>query len=467
MLLRFDRLSDPMETQTSPQPSPSLNLGSEPASRSVPRRIWRGTILLVVGRLWGSACTFFTLWLLAHHLSPEAFGRYTFYLAVFMLLDTLADFGTGQIAVQRTAHDEAAIPEVLAATRRIRFAMGLLGVVVVGGGAFVFGEHGAGWILLASLYPVTHVCELSITTLRNRIAWGIPVTVRAIAAAMSLAFVLILRANDDREPTHYLCAVALGSGLANGILHLVSAKHLPRERARRIPIREIFLVALPLGIAALCQQTYFYVDNLFVRRICGPEALGQYNVGVRVMSYTIMVAIYATQAALPWLAREHQRGELASAVARLTQPLFALAGFGAGLLWPWTDKLLALFGPGFDAAGPSLRWLLCATTTIYAGAGLMTALVAAGRTRSILVIAATGLATNLVANTFLVPARGIEGAGIATFRAEAVVAVSAFVALARLGSSPLAGSRALGWLGGPLAFALAALLSSLLPLARP
>jgi len=44
--------------------------------------------------------------------------------------------------------------------------------------------------------------------------------------------------------------------------------------------------------------------------------------------------------------------------------LFALAGFGAGLLWPWTDKLLALFGPGFDAAGPSLRWLLCATTTI-------------------------------------------------------------------------------------------------------
>jgi PST family polysaccharide transporter len=444
--------------------SPPLAAAASP-SRSVPRRIWRGTVLLVVGRLWGSACTFFTLWLLAHHLAPDAFGRYTFYLAIFMLLDTLADFGTGQIAVQRTAHDERAIPEVLAATRRIRLAMGSLGVLLVGGGAFVFGEPGAGWILLASLYPVTHVFELSATIFRNRIAWGIPVAMRAIAAAMSLAFVLILRSTGDREPAHYLCAVALGSALANGLLHWASSKHLPRDRASSIPVREIFLIALPLGIAALCQQTYFYVDNLFVRRICGAEPLGQYNVGVRVMSYTIMVALYATQAALPWLAREHQRGELASAVARLTQPLFALAGFGAGLLWPWTEKLLSLFGPGFDAAGPSLRWLLCATTTIYAGAGLMTGLVAAGRTRAILAIAATGLATNLVANTFLVPARGIEGAGIATFLTEAVVALSAGFVLARIGASPVIRRRALGWLGGPVAFALAAWISSHLPIA--
>jgi hypothetical protein len=45
------------------------------------------------------------------------------------------------------------IPETLAATRRIRFAMGVAGFVLVGGGAIAFGEPGAGWILLASLYP--------------------------------------------------------------------------------------------------------------------------------------------------------------------------------------------------------------------------------------------------------------------------------------------------------------------------
>jgi len=99
MLLRFDRLS--METPTS--------LDAETTTRSVRGASGAGRSCSS-SSVVGSACTFFTLWLLAHHLSAEAFGRYTFYLAVFMLLDTLADFGTGQIAVQRTAHDEAAIP---------------------------------------------------------------------------------------------------------------------------------------------------------------------------------------------------------------------------------------------------------------------------------------------------------------------------------------------------------------------
>ena len=84
----------------------------EPASRdaSVPRRVWSGTALLVLGRVWGSGCTFAALWLLARRLAPDDFGRYTFYLAVFALLDSLTDLGTGHIAVQRTANDPLAIP---------------------------------------------------------------------------------------------------------------------------------------------------------------------------------------------------------------------------------------------------------------------------------------------------------------------------------------------------------------------
>jgi len=260
MLLRFDSTlhGDPDE----PRRRTHDPLG--------PRRIWRGTILLVVGRLWGSACTFFTLWLLAHHLSAEAFGRYTFYLAVFMLLDTLADFGTGQIAVQRTAHDEAAIPEVLAATRRIRFAMGLLGVVVVGG------ERSSS-ASTARCGSCSRACtgDARLRALDHRLPQSHRVGHPGRGArgrGGDVARVRVDPARDGRSRADdYLCAVALGSGLANGILHLVSAKHLPRERARTIPVREIFLVALPLGIAALCQQTYFYVDNLFARRICGPR----------------------------------------------------------------------------------------------------------------------------------------------------------------------------------------------------
>src|SRR5688572_17710184 len=153
----------------------ATGLGAGESSDAVPGRVWRGTALLVLGRVWGSACTLATFLLLSRHLETADFGRFTFYLAIFLMLDTLADFGSGQVAVQSTAHDEERIPETLAAARRLRLAMGGLGVVLVGGGAVLLGERGAVWILIASLYHLTHVCELSTLALKNRIAWRIPV----------------------------------------------------------------------------------------------------------------------------------------------------------------------------------------------------------------------------------------------------------------------------------------------------
>ncbi len=427
----------------------------------MPARVWSGTRLLVLGRVWGSACTLVSLWLLARHLSPEAFGRYTFYLAIFVVLDTLADFGSGQVAVQRTADDPEALPEVLAAARRQRLLFGSLGVFLTGSAAFAFREPGAGWILLASLYPVTHVLELSTLSLRNRIDWRIPVALRAIAAGLSLSFVLVLRALGESEPARYLCAVAAGSALANGMLHLACRRHLPARRASSVPLREFLQAAAPLGLASLFQQAYFYVDNLFVRSLCGSAELGRYNIGVRVMSYSIMVAIYSGQAALPWLARAHARGELGQAVGGFVPRLFALAALATGAAAPWAGELLALFGEDFRAAAPSVRWLLVASAFVYAGAGLMTALVAAGSVRSILRIAIAALAVNLAANALLVPRLASEGAGLATALTECSVGIGALWELRRLGARGMLRTRPLLWLAAPLCFGAAFLASQL------
>jgi O-antigen/teichoic acid export membrane protein len=343
---------------------------------------------------------------------------------------------------------------------------GLLGVGLVGIGAFLFDEPDPGWILLASLYPVTHVLELSATIYKNRISWRVPVAMRAAASTLSLAFVVALLAGGAVRPALYLCAVAAGSTLANVGLHVAARRHLPPIMPGERPIAKgIFAAALPLGLSGLCAQTYFYVDNLFVRAIEGPEAVGVYNIGVRILGFSIMVALFASMAALPWFTREHAEQRLGEAIARLAQPLFALAGLGAGVLFPWCEELLGLFGPDFVAGGPSLRWLLSAVCVIYLGAALMTAVVSTGRTRSMLTITSSGLLLNLVGNALLVPRLGIEGAAIATLATEAAVVIGATLALARLGVRPFGGRRAALWLGGPLAFAAGAWLSSLLPLA--
>jgi O-antigen/teichoic acid export membrane protein len=434
---------------------------------AVPRRIWSGTALQVAGRLWSAACTLAYFWLAAHTLPLEHFGRLTFYLAIFAWLDSLANMGTGEVAVQWTAAHAERTAGVLTTARRVRITAGLCGVVLVGVSAFASGEPGAGWILLASLYPVTHALELSATVFKNRIAWGVPVIARSVASGLSLAGVALLAWREVREPALYLVAVAAGSTMGNVILHVASRRFLAVDRpahgeVQAAPLGPFLRAAIPLGISGLCAQTYFYVDNLFVRAWHGDAELGRYNLAVRVLSAMIMLAQYSSLTALPWFTRRHKAGDLGAAVARLAGPISALAGLGAGLAWPLAPELLGLFGEGFESAASALRWLLLATLAIYAGSLLLTAVVATGATRSMFWIAAAGLAVNVLLNAWLVPSRGIDGAAAATFATEACVTLGAVLALRGAG----VGARALllswRWLCGPLGFALGIGLGTLL-----
>jgi len=430
--------------------------------KQVPGRVWSGTGLLVLGRLWRSACTLITLYLLVHQLAPADFGRFTFYLAIFMLLDSLADMGTAHATVQWTAEHPERVPAVLRVARRLRLGTASLGILIVSASAFAVGEQGAWLIILASCYPLTHALELSNLVFRNQIAWGRPVLIRAVAAGLSLGMTILLIVLDVRSPAAFLLASASGSIVGNLLQHLVARGHLPTTPGPPIDWRRFLMSALPMGIAGLCQQAYFYVDNLFVRAWIDDTALGHYNIAVRVMSYAIMVAVFAPLAALPWLTREHAAGRLGPAVSNIAQPLFALAGLGTGLLWPFSEALLALFGQDFVAAAPSLRWLLVACAVVYVGAPLLTGVVASGRSGGVLRIAAAALALNLIGNTLLVPRLGMEGAAIATCATELSVALGAAWTLARAGAPIPLGNRAWGWLVGPALFVAGRALSQLL-----
>ena len=94
---------------------------------------------------------------------------------------------------------------------------------------------------------------------------------------------------------------------------------------------------------------------------------------------------------------------------------------------------------------------------IYAGAPLLTGLVAASRSRDVLCVVLGGLGLNLLGNLLLVPSMGSPGAALATLATELWIALAALWALRRAGLQPRLSPLGLGL--GPLAFGLAALLS--------
>ena len=429
---------------------------------AVPRRIWNATALQVAGRLFGSGCTFAILALCARQLPTAEFGRYTFYLALFGVLDALADFGTGQAVIRLTANDPGALLPVLRQARRARFVTATLGLIAIALCTGVYDESGRGWIVLAALYPLTHTLELTATVFKNQIAWRIPVMVRALASALRLGLVATLLWQGTKSAPQLLFITALASAIANVLLHFASRQYIPKQSQSKPIEKSLLRTSFPLGLGSLFAMAYFYIDNLFIRALEGDVALAEYNAGVRLLSFLIMIAQLATSTALPWFVRMNEKGKLATAMSSLGQPLFAIACCLSGLLTPWSKEILGLiFTDAYQAGAPSFQWLLATSAVIHAGAIFVTALIAVGGQNRFMLVAGSGLLVNMLGNAILVPRLGIEGAALATLATESLVCVLSILALGRIGCRPLS-VRPSGWLAGPIAFALGLSISNLI-----
>ncbi len=452
-----------------PTPYPPRVPGPIPETQ-VPRRVWGAALLSALARQWGALCTFLTLAVLARTLAPAEFGRFTFYVSVLAFLDALVDGGTSTVAVQRGAHDPAAFAAALAAGRRVRAGVALAGALLVGLAAGWAHEEDLPWVVVAAFGPLARVPEMSAVVFQRDIAWGRPLLLRAFGSSARLLLLLALSTRTGLGFGPFLLAHSASLALGNVALHFVARAHLPPRspRPRVAELRDLLASALPLALLGLVQQAYFYADNLFVRALVGPEELGRYNAAVRIFLWLAAFAAFATTSALPWLARRHAEGELGTAAARLVLPLFLAACAAVGVLAPCSTELMRrAFGSGFEAGGASLRWLLFALLPVALGSVFLTAVIAAGRMRAALGIAALALAVNLVGNALLVPQLGAEGAALVTLLTEGTVALAALFVLRGLDAWPLRAPAPL--LLGPLLLVLAWLASRALlaPLLAP
>lgn len=421
---------------------------------AVPRRVWGATALLLVGRQWGSLCTFLAVTRLARTLPAEEFGRLAFWLALFAAVDFVVDAGTSTVAVERGARAPADFGAAIAGGRRIRLGAAFLCALVLWSGAWLAGEHGLGWLALAALAPFARVAEMSAVVFQREIAWSRPVALRALGATLRLVATLALAERGCASFGPYLALHLCAGALGNLGLHVAARRRLP---ARAAPLAGMLALALPVAALGLVQQAYFWVDHLFLRALAGAEELGRYSAAVRLFGWLVFAAAFATASALPWLARRHAEGTLGAAVSELATPLVLVLATAAGGLWPLADELLALlFGPEFARAAGSLRWLLVAAVAVAAGGAALTGVLAAGRARAALAVALVALVVNLVANALLVPRLGARGAGAATAATEATVLLGSLVVLARLGARPpltrgflcaFPAALAAGWLG--------------------
>jgi PST family polysaccharide transporter len=170
---------------------------------------------------------------------------------------------------------------------------------------------------------------------------------------------------------------------------------------------------------------YMKIDEVMLRQMAGPSAVGMYAAAVRISELWYFVPVALASSILPALLRSRERG-MAFYHERLQQFFDLNAALAYGLAFPlalgsgWVARLA--YGEAFAAAGPVLAVHIWASLFVFLGVARGQWLVNEGHTRFYFLATLVGAIANICLNLVLIPQQGAVGAAWATLIAYALAA---------------------------------------------
>ena len=382
------------------------------------------------------ACGLASSILLSRHLGVAGFGAFNYAFAFMYFFLTLNDPGMNTVVVREISRAPARAAQLLGSllTLRLTLAVGVLA---------------AAWLTIRvwPMDPALRVPLMLFALILPLNALNVPALVFQTSMRFELAAAALIT-NRVLGLVFMLVMIAAGGGvtamlgalLAAEICGLAVTWMLAGRLVRlqwvvdRAIWRTVLRGAVPLAVSLVLVAIINRVDFIMLERLASLDAVGLYGAAYRVTSLIEKFPLLVMGTLYPIMSRLAVKD-----IARLRQvyqgALWRFAGLGlflGMLVIAGAPGILAtLFGEPFRAAAPALRWLVVSTMCLYLAMTGGNLLIAVGRARDNGVALSVGAAVNVALNAVLIPARGIEGAAIATAASYAAVLVITVVAVER------------------------------------
>ena len=293
---------------------------------------------------------------------------------------------------------------------------------------------------LAVLQPALLVPDLWLQA-HLRAKFSVSAQTAALAAGAALRIFLI---TSGASLTAFAWAMVI-----EGVLAAVGIQLLARRSglnfswlaARRTTMRRLLAEAWPLMFAGLAVVIYMKIDEVMLRFLVGPAAVGIYSAASRLTEIWYFIPLALASSLLPALLRARERGE-ADYQARLQQyyDLNAMVAYAlsvpVALAAPWIVR--AAYGEAFVAAGPIAAVHIWSSIFVFIGVARGQWLVNEGLQLFYLGATLVGAGVNIGLNFYAIPRWGGLGAAGATVISQALASW--------LSSFCLAGTRGTGWM---------------------
>lgn len=369
--------------------------------------------------------------IIARHLGAAEFGVFAWHATALSLGAFVLDPGGGVVLTRRLAAAEGSSGPLLAALFRLRFAAGVVLLIVLVLVTALPGP-GTGRLDAALLTGLAFPCLFGATAAPVLLAGGRARVLATSGAVIHAAFLAAVGLVAILGLPGGACFLALGlRESSRGIWLLAAARRgLPRG------VRPAFAEAIAFlrsgrsaALAAVASALALHLDVFTAGALLPAPDFGAYALPVRLAVPLMLVSGVLLAPVLPHWSRSSraERGRSAAAVS------FALGMAGLAVAAPLVilsaDVLESVYGARVlsEAGGavPALGLLSAATAAVWYGSVWTTALASAGRFARLLAISLSGLAATAGLCLLLIPRWGPAGAAAAVLGREILVAALA------------------------------------------
>jgi O-antigen/teichoic acid export membrane protein len=374
----------------------------------------------------GLACGLASAALLSRHLGVAGYGAFNYVFAFTYFFLSLNDLGLNTIAVREISRDPSRASEVLGDLLSLRLTLSAFVLVIA-------------WVTIA-VWPMDPTLRRPLALFALILplgAFNTPALLFQTAMRFELAAVSQIVLRVSGLALLALMAYAglgvmamLGALLAAEVIGLLAVWTMA---SRLTPIRwhvdvrawrAMLRAGLPLATSILLVALLNRADFIMLERLAGIESVGLYGAAYRVTGMLekfpllVMGTLYPIMSRLALDDPARLRDVYRKALLRFAGIGLVAGGAVAVMAGP---LLAVVFGEPFREGAPALRWLIVATGCLYLAMTGGNLLIAVSRPGDNVKAIAAGTVVNIGLNLVLIPARGIEGAAIATAASLVIV----------------------------------------------
>ena len=395
------------------------------------KKIIHNMSYLIAGELLARAIGAVIIFYLARVLGPIMFGKYTFTLSFMSYFTMLGVFGLDIAGIRALSHYKDRL-SVAKNVEFLIFTISFLSTLLM----IIVGLNIRGPAVDHKLITLFSGCVLvNGLTLEWFFQGTENMKLVAVARILQRLLYVLLIIMFVRSPDnlYYLPLFLAGAiAFAQGYLWIHFFRYRDSKRLSALDfglIKEIFLFAVPIGLAGFTITIYRNTDSLMLGLMKTSKEVGFYNAALRFVLLIAMFRHLAMQATFPRLNKLYRssRQEFKEVLLQIETVMSGIAVPVLFIVAVFSKQIVKLlYGMEYMPAAKVFPYLLISVGILFVSFVFPNTLNIVGRSWGYFKVTFSAAITNVIFNYILIPKFGVVGAAIGTIVAELSILLTSF-----------------------------------------